>query len=71
MRFGTRPDLGRRWTPKGVKLGGEQHIGYDYGYLSVALNPLTGEMKVLSLPNMHADSLQVFLDEFSRDILMI
>lgn len=68
MRFGTRTDLGRRWSARGVKLVGEQHIGYDYGYLSVALNPLTGEMKVLILPNMQASSFQVFLDEFSRDL---
>lgn len=51
-----------------MKLVGEQHIGYDYGYLSVALNPLTGQMKVLILPNMQASSFQVFLDEFSREL---
>lgn len=68
MRFGIRTELGRKWTPKGVKLVGEQHIGYDYGYLSVALNPLTGEMKVLILPNMKATSFQVFLDEFGRGL---
>lgn len=68
MRFGTRTELGRKWSAKGVKLIGEQHIGYDYGYLSVALNPRTGEMKVLILPNMRAASFQVFLDEFSRDL---
>lgn len=68
MRFGTRTDLGRRWSPKGVKLIGEQNIGYDYGYLSVALNPLTGEIKALILPNMKGESFQVFLDEFSQDV---
>lgn len=68
MRFGTRTDLGRKWIPQGVKLVGEQYLGYDYGYLSVALNPLTGDLKMLILPNMKAESFQVFLDEFSQDL---
>ncbi len=68
MRFGTRTDLGRCWTPKGVKQIGNQHIGYDYGYLSVALNPLTGDVKMLILPNMTGASFQVFLDEFAKDL---
>lgn len=68
MRFGTRTDLGRRWAAKGVKLIGNQQIGYDYGYLSVALNPRTGEMKALVLPNMRGESFQVFLDEFGKHL---
>ncbi len=65
LRFGTRTDLGRRWAAAGVKPIGNQHIGYDYGYLSVAINPVTGEVKMLILPNMTAESFQVFLDEFA------
>ncbi|MDQ3180005.1 MAG: IS630 family transposase [Acidobacteriota bacterium] len=68
MRFGTRTDLGRSWTPSGVKTIGYQHIGYDYGYLSVAINPVTGEVKMLILPNMTQESFQVFLDEFAKDL---
>ena len=68
LRFGTRTDLGRRWTATGVKPGGSQHIGYDYGYLSVAINPLTGDVKMLILPNMTLESFQVFLDEFAQGL---
>ena len=68
MRFGTRTDLGRSWTPSRVKTIGYQHIGYDYGYLSVAINPVTGEVKMLILPNMTQESFQVFLDEFAKDL---
>ncbi len=68
MRFGTRTDLGRRWTPKGVKPFSASHIGYEYGYLSVAINPVIGKIKMLILPNMTGESFQVFLDEFAKSL---
>ena len=68
MRFGTRTELGRRWTGCGVRPSGEQIIGYDYGYLSVALNPCTGEVFALLLPDMRIESFQAFLEEFIKFI---
>jgi len=68
MRFGTRTQLGSRWTACGVRPTGEQLIGYEYGYLSVALNPRTGELFALLLPDMRIESFQVFLDEFVKFI---
>ena len=65
MRFGTRTELGKRWTACGVRPKGEQIIGYEYGYLSVALNPRTGELFALLLPDMRIESFQAFIDEFS------
>jgi len=41
-------------------------IGYDYGYLSVALNPRSGELFALLLPDMTLESFQAFVDEFAR-----
>lgn len=41
-------------------------IGYEYGYLSVALNPRSGELFALMLPDMRTESFQVFLDEFVK-----
>lgn len=64
MRFGTRTELGKRWTACGVRPSGEQIIGYDYGYLSAALNPQTGELFALLLPDMRVESFQAFLNEF-------
>jgi transposase len=64
MRFGTRTDLGRRWTAKGCRPTGRQRIGYHYRYLSVALNPRTGEMFALILPDMRVESFQAFVNEF-------
>jgi transposase len=66
MRFGTRTELGRRWTACGQRPTGEQIIGYKYSYLSVALNPATGEMLALILPDMTIESFQAFVDEFSK-----
>ena len=54
--------------PKGVRQTGSQHIGYDYGYLSVAINPVTGDVQMLILPNMTQESFQVFLDEFAKAV---
>lgn len=66
MRFGTRTELGRKWTAKGFRPSGEQKIGYEYGYLSVAVNPLTGEVFVLLLPDMRVESFQAFISEFRK-----
>jgi transposase len=68
MRFGTRTDLGRRWTAKGCRPIGEQLIGYEYRYLSVALNPKTGELFALILPDMRVESFQALVDELSKFI---
>jgi transposase len=51
-----------------VRPSGEQIIGYDYGYLSVALNPCTGELFALLLPDMRIESFQAFLEEFIKFI---
>lgn len=66
MRYGTRTELGRRWTSCGYRPTGEQIIGYEYGYLSVALNPRTGELFALLLPDMTIESFQAFVDEFCK-----
>lgn len=49
-----------------MRPSGEQLIGYQYGYLSVALNPATGELFALLLPDMRVESFQAFLDEFVK-----
>jgi len=66
MRFGTRTELARKWTAKGFRPSGKQKIGYEYGYLSVAANPLTGEIFMLILPDMRVESFQAFVTEFKR-----
>lgn len=66
MRFGTRTEFARRWMAKGYRPGGREKIGYDYGYLSVAINPITGATFMLILPDMRVASFQTFVDEFQK-----
>ncbi len=61
----TRTEPGRRWTACGFRPPGEQLIGDEYGYLSVALNAATGELFALILPDMTIESFQAFLDELA------
>ena len=53
---------------KGYRPCGRQKIGYDYGYLSVAINPIKGELFILILPDMRVESFQTFLDEFQKKV---
>jgi len=64
FRFGTRTDLGKRWTAKGVRPVGRMNIGYDYGYLYAAVNPASGRAFGLILPSMTVESMTIFVDEF-------
>ena len=49
---------------KGVRPLGRMNIGYEFGYLSVAINPLAGEVCGLILPNMKIFRLSIFIKEF-------
>ena len=63
MRVGTRTDLGRRWSPVGVRPVGRQQIGYKYTYLYVSLNPFTGEVFALFLPRLNKACFELFVSE--------
>lgn len=56
--------MARRWTAKGVRPVGKQNIGYEYGYLYVAINPASGNLFGLILPSMAVESMTVFTREF-------
>ncbi len=66
FRFGTRTALGKRWTAKGVRPVGRMNIGYEYGYLYAAVNPLSGRAFGLILPAMTVESMIIFVREFRR-----
>ena len=68
MRVGTRTDLGRRWTPSGVRPVGRQKIGYEYLYLYVSLKPLTGEVFALFLPRLDKECFGIFARERSKQL---
>jgi hypothetical protein len=66
MRSGTRSQCKRRWTPTGHRPKCRVKLGYQYCYLYAALNPYTGSLFSLILPDMTKDSFCVFTDHFSH-----
>jgi len=68
MRLGTRTELGRKWTPKGVRALGKQQIGYEYLYLYVALKPYTGELFAMFLPRLDKQCFGIFAKERSKSL---
>lgn len=68
MRCGLEHALSRARRPRRrarARPSGEMLIGYEYGCLSVALNPRSGELFALILPDMAVESFQAFVDEFA------
>src|SRR4051794_28622619 len=64
MRSGTRSQCKRRWTPRGHRPKCRLKLGYEYCYLYAALNPYSGSLFSLILPDMTKDSFGVFTDHF-------
>lgn len=63
MRVGTRTELGRKYTPCGIRPAGRQRIGYEYLYLYVSIKPLTGEIFALFLPRLDKVCFNLFITE--------
>ena len=61
-----RSQCKRRWTPRGHRPKCRMKLGYEYCYLYAALNPYTGSLFSLILPDRTKDSFCVFTDHFSR-----
>lgn len=66
MRGGTRSECKTRWTPKGHRPVCRVKLGYEYCYLYAALNPYSGALFSLILPDMTKESFCVFTAHFSR-----
>jgi len=63
MRLGTRTELGRKYTPLGVRPTGRQRIGYEYLYLYISIKPLTGEIFAMFLPRLDKVCFNIFAQE--------
>lgn len=68
MRVGTRTELGKKWTPSGVRPVGRQKIGYQYLYLYVSIKPFTGEMFAMFLPRLNKQCFNLFIEERSKEL---
>lgn len=66
MRYGTRTQLKRRWTPVGHRPQCPVKIAYEFGYLYCAICPFTGDLFCLLLPNMKKECFQIFTREFAK-----
>jgi transposase len=68
MRVGRRTELGRKWTPIGVRPKGRQQIGYEYVYLYVSLKPYTGELFAMFLPRLDKQGFGIFAQQRSKSL---
>jgi len=68
FRVGTRTDVGRRWSPVGVRPVGRQKIGYEYVYLYVAIKPFVGEVFARFLPRLDKQCFGIFAQERSGEL---
>lgn len=66
IRYGTRTQLKRRWTPRGHRPCCPVKIGYEFGYLYTAIHPYSGDVFCLMLPSMSKQCFAIFLDKFLR-----
>jgi transposase len=66
MRAGTRTELKKRWTPKDHRPVCKVKLGYEFTYLYAAINPATGKLIALLLPDMTKDSFSLFVEPFKK-----
>jgi transposase len=75
MRYGLHTTHRRLWTPRTIRPEWKVKLSYQYGYLSVALNPITGHLITAFLPDMSQESYQAFLEhlqgEIAENILLV
>lgn len=68
FRVGTRTDLGKRWSPIGVRPLGKQKIGYEYLYLYLSVKPFTGEIFAMFLPRLDKECFGIFVNQRSESL---
>jgi transposase len=68
MRFGTRTELKRKWTPQGHRPKGPVKIGYEFAYLYLALCPYSGKVFAMFLPYMNKECFSIFSQQLAQDL---
>ncbi len=66
-RLGLLPIHRKRITGKGIRPLISSAIRREYYYLFGMIEPLTGKSLMLELPDLETDTMQLFMDEFSRE----
>lgn len=67
MRSGTRTECKQRWTAKGHRPVCKVKLGYAFTYLYAAINPATGKLLALLLPDMTKASFNLFMEHFRKE----
>lgn len=68
MRYGTRTECKKRWMIQGKRPICRMKIGYDWGYLYVALAPATGDLFAMFFTHLNKACFQIFLQEFEKHL---
>lgn len=68
MRYGTRTHLKRRWGRRGHRPVCPVKIGYDWGFLYVALCPFDGDLFAMILPRLNQTCFDIFVRELAAHI---
>ena len=68
MRFGTRTELKRKWTPQGHRPKAPVKIGYEFAYLYLALCPYSGDAFAMFLPYMSKECFLLFSQQFAQTL---
>lgn len=68
MRFGTRTELKRKWTPQTHRPKAPMKIGYEFAYLYLALCPYNGEIFAMFLPYMNKDCFKLFSQQLAQGL---
>lgn len=69
MRYGTRTATKRRWTRQGRRPTCAVKVGYEWGYLYVALSPYQGDVFALYCSHLDTACFTFFMDEFQRYLI--
>lgn len=64
-RFGLKPQVGRRWTRRGVRAKTIVQPGYTNFYVYSCVSPLTGQHFALFLPSVNTEAMNLFLQELA------
>lgn len=68
MRYGTRTDLKRRWTPRKHRPQCPVVIGYEFGYLYTCINPYSGDLFCMMLPRMTIECFEMFVQALGQQL---
>jgi len=68
MRYGTRTHCKRRWTRPGCRPVCRVKLGYEWGYLYVALCPFTGDTCAWFLSHLDKTCFAFFLEQLQTHL---